>query len=76
MRFATLPNCYENLKTRCQDAGRLPIILWSHGLTGNGDEHGLLAAALAADGNIVALLHHRDGSSAKVNLSWRALSRF
>ena len=69
LRNASIPCCYMDLPPRCPDAQRAPLILWSHGLTGNGDEHSLLAAALAADGNVVALLHHRDGSSNKVDLA-------
>ena len=68
LRKATIPCCYMDMPPRCADAQRAPLVLWSHGLTGNGDEHSL-AAVLAADGNVVALLHHRDGSSNKVALA-------
>jgi predicted esterase len=66
LRGATLPYCYEDLPPRRIDGHRAPVVIWSHGLTGNSDEHGLLAATLAADGNIVALVHHQDGSSSFV----------
>ena len=42
------------------------LIVFSHGLTGSGDEHSIMGAALAKQGYIVAILHHRDGSSSRV----------
>mmetsp|Transcript_28215 Transcript_28215/g.67236 ORF Transcript_28215/g.67236 Transcript_28215/m.67236 type:complete len:408 (+) Transcript_28215:194-1417(+) len=42
------------------------LIVFSHGLTGSGDEHSILGAALAKQGYIVAIVHHRDGSSSRV----------
>ena len=42
------------------------LIVFSHGLTGSGDEHSILGAALAMKGYVVAIMHHRDGSSSRV----------
>ncbi|GMH62463.1 hypothetical protein TL16_g03478 [Triparma laevis f. inornata] len=47
---------------------KYPLIAWSHGLTGTGDEHGLLAISMAKRGYVVALPHHSDGSSAYTDL--------
>lgn len=44
-----------------------PVLLWSHGLLGCGDEHALMAKELASRGMVVGLLHHADGSSAKLD---------
>lgn len=63
LRNAKLPCAYDNLKPRL---GKAPVVVWSHGLSGTGEEHGLLAARLAAEGYVVALVHHTDGSSSKV----------
>lgn len=41
----------------------VPLVAWSHGLVGTGDEHALLAVRLASAGIAVALVHHGDGSS-------------
>ena len=47
---------------------KYPLVAWSHGLTGTGDEHGLLAIAMAKRGYVFALPHHSDGSSAYTDL--------
>jgi len=63
---APIPKTYESLPLKASvDAQTAPLVMWSHGLTGTSDEHSLLAASLAADGNVVALVHHTDGSSAR-----------
>jgi hypothetical protein len=59
---AHIPCCYLDLPP-CEGAKKLPLLMWSHGLTGTAEEHGLFAAAMASDGNVVALVHHTDGSS-------------
>ncbi|KAJ1486020.1 Alpha/Beta hydrolase protein, partial [Baffinella frigidus] len=61
-----LPRCFEGLDAKKGE--KLPLVLWSHGLTGTGCEHGSLALALALKGNVVALLHHSDGSSSMTDL--------
>lgn len=47
---------------------KLPVIIFSHGLTGTGQENTALCAAWAKQGFIVAALHHTDGSSCRVRL--------
>jgi len=63
---AKIPQTYESLPPKLEAGAKTaPLIMWSHGLTGTSDEHSFLAASLASDGNIVALVHHTDGSSAR-----------
>ena len=45
------------------DGDKLPLVVWSHGLTGSGEEHAILATRLAQAGFVVACVHHQDGSS-------------
>lgn len=63
---ACIPRCYEDLTP---SEGKKPLLVWSHGLTGTSEEHGLFAAAMASDGNIVALVHHSDGSSSSIDVA-------
>ena len=62
----SLPRCADDLPPRREAAKGL--IIWSHGLTGTGCEHGLLATSLALKGYVVALPHHSDGSSSLVDI--------
>jgi dienelactone hydrolase len=43
--------------------GKLPLVLFSHGLSGTLDMYSVLCASLAAEGYIVAALEHEDGSA-------------
>lgn len=43
-----------------------PVILFSHGLTGTGEENALLHASWAKRGFVVVSIHHSDGSSCRV----------
>jgi len=65
LNFSTLPRTHPNLPL---PPTKHPLIVWSHGLTGTGDEHGLLATTLALKGYVVALVHHSDGSSARCDV--------
>lgn len=67
LAWTSAPRCFVDLKP-CTPSVKLPLIVWSHGLTGTGSEHSLLAAALALRGFVVALVHHSDGSSSLVDL--------
>jgi len=62
-----LPRCGADLAVDTA-GGRYPLLIWSHGLTGTGCEHGVLATALALRGNVVAILHHSCGSSSGCDL--------
>eukprot|EP00956_Cyclotella_meneghiniana_P035462 scaffold115205_cov57-Cyclotella_meneghiniana.AAC.1 len=42
------------------------LVVFSHGLTGTGEENALFCTALAKRGYVVACIHHRDGSSSRV----------
>lgn len=55
-----LDGCYEDVPPV---STAVPLVAWSHGLVGTGDEHALLAVRLASAGIAVALVHHGDGSS-------------
>ena len=45
------------------------LVMFSHGLTGTGEENSIFCTALAKRGYVVASLHHRDGSSSRVPMS-------
>jgi len=47
----------------------LPVVIFSHGLTGTGQENTVLLAAWAARGLCVVSVHHTDGSSSCVPLA-------
>ena len=66
--WTKLPRCYVDVQPVLIDGGKLPLVVWSHGLTGTGCEHGMLAVALALRGNVVALVHHSDGSSSLADI--------
>jgi platelet-activating factor acetylhydrolase len=44
------------------------LVLFSHGLTGTGEENSIFCSSLAKRGYVVASIHHRDGSSNQVPL--------
>jgi platelet-activating factor acetylhydrolase len=55
----------------CDDKQQLkrPVIIFSHGLTGTGQENAVLCSAWAKQGFVVAAIHHTDGSSCYVQLA-------
>ncbi|KAL3939861.1 MAG: hypothetical protein SGBAC_005496 [Bacillariaceae sp.] len=50
---------------------KLPLIVFSHGLTGTGEENLLLMSAWAKIGFVVLAVHHTDGSSCRVRIHQR-----
>ncbi|KAL3796793.1 hypothetical protein HJC23_010940 [Cyclotella cryptica] len=42
------------------------LVVFSHGLTGTGEENSIFCTCLAKRGYVVASIHHRDGSSSRV----------
>ena len=42
------------------------LVVFSHGLTGTGEENSIFCTSLAKRGYVVASIHHRDGSSSRV----------
>ena len=42
------------------------VVVFSHGLTGTGEENSIFCTSLAKRGHVVASIHHRDGSSSRV----------
>lgn len=61
----------ENATTKEDDEKneKQKLCLFSHGLTGTGEENSVFCTALAKRGYVVASIHHRDGSSCRVPLS-------
>jgi len=45
---------------------KLPIVFYSHGLGGNADTYSYQTASLAANGYVVAVIEHTDGSAAVI----------
>mmetsp|Transcript_67391 Transcript_67391/g.115761 ORF Transcript_67391/g.115761 Transcript_67391/m.115761 type:complete len:424 (-) Transcript_67391:105-1376(-) len=73
LNWACLPRCFDDLPPKRaprteKGKGGGALVVWSHGLTGTGCEHGHLAVALALRGNVVALVQHSDGSSCMTDL--------
>jgi len=69
---AHLPQCVRNARPAPLSGAsgqRRPLIFYSHGLTGSGEEHGLMFTHWAQRGYIVASIQHCDGSSCKVHRS-------
>lgn len=61
--YSPLTTQLDNDKTA--SAGQ-SLVVFSHGLTGTGEENALFCTALAKRGYVVACIHHRDGSSSRV----------
>ncbi|KAL7477744.1 hypothetical protein ACHAW6_003541 [Cyclotella cf. meneghiniana] len=55
------PSSLSPNKTRKQR-----LVVFSHGLTGTGEENAIFCTCLAKRGYVVACIHHRDGSSSRV----------
>jgi pimeloyl-ACP methyl ester carboxylesterase len=68
LNFQSLPRTYIDVPP-LQKHTSLPVIVWSHGLTGSGCEHGLLAVTLCLKGYVVVFPHHSDGSSAVCDIA-------
>jgi dienelactone hydrolase len=64
LNYASVPSCYINAKPKT--GGKRPLIVFSHGLSGTGEENSDLLASWAKEGFIVASVHHMDGSSSCV----------
>lgn len=67
MARTCLPKCVMGGKPYREDGGKYPLILYSHGLTGTGEENALMFAYWASQGYVVAAIHHCDGSSNRVH---------
>ena len=46
-------------------SSKFPVLFFSHGLTGSGEEHAILFSIFAQLGYVVCYCHHCDGSAAK-----------
>lgn len=62
---ADLPMCKLDVPPKESDE-KYPLIVFSHGLTGSGEEQALLFTYWAQQGFVVAYVHHCDGSSCMV----------
>merc|ERR1712137_385 len=67
LNYATIPGCYANAEP--EDGKSRPLIVFSHGLTGTGEENATLLASWAREGCVVVSCQHMDGSSARVPLA-------
>ena len=66
MAHASLPGAFVGLDPAPASNGdRRPLVVFSHGLTGTGEEHATLFSAWARAGFVVACVHHCDGSSSR-----------
>lgn len=65
LAYAKVPRGYTDATVKPLEEGEktYPLLIFSHGLSGTGDEHGLMGATLALRGYVVAFPHHSDLSS-------------
>jgi len=63
LRYLQIPEVSRDAKPEGQN---LPLVVYSHGLTGTGEENTMLLASVAAHGFVVASVHHTDASSCYV----------
>ena len=61
-------NKNTNTKTK-KNKSTQSLVMFSHGLTGTGEENSIFCTSLAKRGHVVASIHHRDGSSSRVPLA-------
>ena len=61
-------NKNTNTKTK-KNKSTQSLVMFSHGLTGTGEENSIFCTYLAKRGHVVASIHHRDGSSSRVPLA-------
>jgi predicted esterase len=62
-----IPGVYKGASYAPSSTKR-PVVVFSHGLTGTGQENALLLAAWAKQGFVVISIHHTDGSASRVEL--------
>jgi len=64
LRFLSCaPPHYRNAPVLTSNDGMLPVVVFSHGLSGSLDLYQTLCGAIAAEGYIVVALEHEDGSA-------------
>lgn len=77
--YALLPRCYNSAHIAPPPPPtKYPLLIFSHGLSGTGCEHGLMGVTLALRGYVCAFPHHSDGSSSlceKVDASTKTVKR-
>jgi predicted esterase len=79
MRWIRIPNVAlnapvannnnNNNNNNLQSQNKWPVVIFSHGLTGTGQENAVLLSAWARRGFVVVSVHHTDGSACRVRLS-------
>uniref|UniRef100_A0A7S4UE33 1-alkyl-2-acetylglycerophosphocholine esterase n=1 Tax=Paramoeba aestuarina TaxID=180227 RepID=A0A7S4UE33_9EUKA len=66
LSYARLPSAHHHLSVLPPSSSSgYPLIVFSHGLTGSGEEHGSMFSHWARQGFIVVTLNHCDGSSSR-----------
>ena len=73
LNYLTIPGVYRDAPvaaaaTTTTTNKPFPLILFSHGLTGTGQENAILLSSWAKQGHVVISVHHTDGSSGRVQL--------
>ncbi len=66
LKWLRLPGVYRDSPPR---TGKYPLIVFSHGLTGTGQENSALCASWAKEGMVVVSVWHTDGSSCRVPMA-------
>lgn len=67
MKWLRLPGVFRDSPPR--SPGQYPLVIFSHGLTGTGQENAALCASWAKEGMVVVGVWHTDGSSSHVPLA-------
>ena len=65
----SMDNDGSNSSTKKKKDKTQSLVMFSHGLTGTGEENSIFCTSLAKRGHVVASIHHRDGSSSRVPLA-------
>ena len=60
-----VPGVFRDIDIDMRKSNALPMIVFSHGLTGTGEEHATLFAHWARLGFVVSCVLHTDGSSSR-----------
>eukprot|EP00035_Acanthoeca_spectabilis_P026049 m.461072 g.461072 ORF g.461072 m.461072 type:complete len:387 (+) comp22200_c0_seq1:158-1318(+) len=68
LAHAALPTAFVDLVPQPPPPSGFPVVVFSHGLTGTGEEQATLFTAWARAGWVVAVVHHTEGSSSRAVL--------
>jgi platelet-activating factor acetylhydrolase len=68
VRWISIPDVFWEAPVAKSSDKKHPVVVFSHGLSGTGQENSVLLSCWAKRGFVVVSVHHRDGSSCRVPL--------